>query len=746
MKRGSRFAAACLALAASVAPALAAAPDADAIWRDFLAHGTSAHAYEGYDLLDPIGYDLDQVDADACREHAAGLADGLRKAPVSIALHHAALLCARATGDGRAEAEQSAVLDALAADALSRASDIDVARPIRVLGLQDAYTLLHLAGLELRYSAFSSTHVERYFPIVMAGWDEGAQVERHLRFDLVDVVEQITRGEAASGFPYHRTQLADGLLEGMRKSDQLAAIDLLAVKDAYGKDGAKERVEALRAAAARGGVQATVAWMALCDARGFDGCADGLIDALLPQAEKHDALPMTLLAYAYARGIGVARDEAAAKTLIGAADRRWPRGAGSATFAMMWSTLHREAPTGLAQEAIANARAAGNRNLDRDLARLAVEREDKPQLDAATLALLAQPAQNGTGAGEGILAEYHRKRGDKASALAWARKGAAHGDARSQDLLGDALRTGDGLARDRDAGIAMLREAATGGNVHAMRVLASLSVDDGRWQEASNWLMAGVAASDVGAILDMATLMEYGHVRSKLGPESAARIYAGLGDAQGADNAEARRRLAAMALQGRGTKKDPGRARELLLHDAERADHASEGMLGAYLLDGAFGKPEEAEGRKWIERAMQGGDAAAYDAFAGWLYLRGTPEARRQAVETWKQAIALGYGQSSNNLAWYQCVSPDPAVQDAKAGLQAMQALAAKEEMGAGWLDTQAACHAANGDYAQAAKLQEDVIERVKRLQSDDPDVLERFEERRALYAAGKPYIAPEDE
>jgi TPR repeat protein len=746
MKRALRWLAVCLALAAIAPPALAAAPDAGALWRDFLAHGSSADAYDGYDLLVPLGYDLDRVDADACREHAAGLADGLRKAPVSIALHHAALLCARATGDRKAEAAQSALLDALSADALSQASVVDASRPIRVLGLQDAYSLLHLAGLELRYSVFASTTVERYFPIVMAGWDEGAQVERHLRFDLVDVAEQITRGEETSGFPHHRTQLAEGLVEGMRKSDQVAAIDLLAVKDAYGKNGSKARVEVLRAAAARGGVQSTVAWLALCDARAFDGCADGLIDALLPQAEKRDALPMTLLAYAYAQGLGVARDVGAAKALLAAADKRWPRGAGSETFATMWLTLHRDPPAGLVAAAIADARAAGNRNIDRDLARLEVDRADKPGLDAATLALLAQPAQNGIGAGEGILAAYYRKRGDEASALEWDRKGAAHGNADAQSVIGNALVFGNDAPRDREAGIAMLHLSADGGNVAAMRMLATLSVMDGRWDDAWKWLLDGVERQDIDAILDMADLIESGHAPGKMGPEKAAAIYEELADPAAADSAQARRRLAIMALDGRGMKKNPARARGLFLHDAAKGDHDSETWMGMALLGGAFGKVDEKEGREWLERAMRGGNVHAYNAFADWLYERKTPESRRQAVEAWKKSIALGDDQAVNDLSWYQCVSPDPTVRDAREGLRAMRALAEHAEFGTSWLDTEAACLAANGEYQRAAEVQEAAIERARRPQSDDADSLGQFEHRRALYVAGKPYIAADDE
>jgi TPR repeat protein len=734
------------ALACAALPAHAAPPDAGAIWRDFLAHGALDTVYAGYDVLDELGYDLDQVDAEACRKQAGALADGLRKAPPSIALHHAALLCARATGDRKAEAEQSALVDALAADALSQASDIDASPPIRIVGLQDAYTLLHLADLTLAYSYFTTPYPERYFPIVMVGWDEKAKVERHLRFDVVDVADAISHGDASSGFPYQRTQLADGVLKGMSQTDQGAAIDILAVRDAYREDDDKARIEALRPAAARGGLMAAAMWIAICDLRPHAGCGDGLVDALLPQAEKRNALPLSLLAYAYVQGVGIERDDGKAEALLAAADKRWPRAGGSEAFASFWLALHHGDAPAPVQAAIAKARDAGNRNIVRDQARRTVEHQDKPVLDDADIAVLQQPAQNATGAGENILADYYRKRGDAAQALEWTRKAAAHGSADAQSVLGSAMLSGTGVPRDRDAGIAMLRDAAAGGNVHAMRVLSSLSGQDGHWQDATTWLMAGVVRSDLDAIMDLARLMEYGHAGDKLGPEQAARFYAEFGDAHGLDLAEARRRLAEMALDGRGMKKDPARARELLLHDAGKGDHDSEARLGVALLAGEFGKPDEAEGRKWMDRAMRGGNLDAYDGFAYWLYGRKTPEARKQAIETWKKAVALGHDASYNNLAWYQCASPDPAVHDAKAGLEAIEALAKKEELDAASVDTEAACYAANGDYARATKLQEEVIARVKRLQPDDPDALKQFQQRRDLYATGKPYVLDDED
>jgi len=62
-------------------------------------------------------------------------------------------------------------------------------------------------------------------------------------------------------------------------------------------------------------------------------------------------------------------------------------------------------------------------------------------------------------------------------------------------------------------------------------------------------------------------------------------------------------------------------------------------------------------------------------------------------------------------------------------------------DMPTAWLDTVAACHAANGDFTQAQRAQREAIARL----DDDTDVEEAggYRERLALYADGKPYRDP---
>jgi hypothetical protein len=84
-------------LAASTPEQVAADP-AQA-WTRFLAHADLGDAYDRHDALDAVGYTLASVDADACHAHGDALREAVRRVPVSIALHQAALLCAEAVGD-----------------------------------------------------------------------------------------------------------------------------------------------------------------------------------------------------------------------------------------------------------------------------------------------------------------------------------------------------------------------------------------------------------------------------------------------------------------------------------------------------------------------------------------------------------------------------------------------------------------------------------------------------------------------
>lgn len=739
---------------ASPEPGLAATPvDAAAMWREFLAGADAENAFEVFDLIDEIGYDTQKVDREACRSHRAGLTRAVEKAAVSIAARHAALLCAEAIGDEAWAAREEAVLEALSRLALSQVSDVHGSRPIRVMTALDGYALIADLEMEYSYGYYVNLAPARYMPLVMVAWDPEAQIERHFAFDSIDVSNTIVRNDTYTGFPYQRTQLVQILVEAQKKSEQIAGVDVAAAIEASQTTGTAAKIAKLRPAAETGGVQSASLWMAVCEDDPVPNCADGLVDALLSGAEARHALPMAQLAYAHARGIGVERDESAAASLLDAADRRWPRAGASAYLASYWLLRGKDEASAFLASRIDVARKAGNRNIDNMLLLKRINADEKPSLEATQLAHLAKPENNGRGAGESLLARYYAKNGDAAKDLEWIGRAASHGDADAMADYGFRLMRGDGVAKDMDAGKKMLFDAAHGGNAFAARVLAQQSAEAGDWKRAVSWLLAPMVAGNIPALLDGARIYEYERPGFEGELQRAVSMYRSLADEN--DVSEARRRLAAMAIAGRGMEKSTESARAWLRKDAERGDHESEAMLGALILDGTFGEVDEAEGRRWMELAIAANQPGAHAGYATWLFnKKATAESRQQAIQVWQQGVDANDELAMNNFAWALCTTPREADRNPKRGAEIAARMGTPEELDAGSLDTVAACRAAVGDYPEAVRMQRLALTMFEKYATalgpkaapEMAPTLEGARDRLALYESGRPYLesAPE--
>lgn len=743
----------CLSLLPAASPAAESSsavdgrPDVAAMWREFLAREDGLSGYDGYELLDKIGYDLHQVDPEGCRQQGQALAEAVQAAPVSIALHHASVLCAQATGDQERAERDGVVLEALSRHALSQVSDLNTADPVRLLSTQDGYSLIALMGLETSYGYYVRTMPDRYMPFVLVAWDEETQTERHLIFDVVDTMNALVRSDPYSGYPYQRVQLALGVLEGQKNSGLGMANDVMALRDSYDESTPAAKIEKLRGAASEGGLHATGAWMALCEASPHAGCSDGLAEALLAAAETQHALPMAMLAYAYAQGLGAERDEAAATALLDAADRRWPRGGASAFYATFWLVRHQGAIPAFVQSRIDAARRLGNPNID-GVVLYRQASASEPKLDADDIARLAHADYNARGAGYAIVAGFYARTGDDDNAREWTRRAAEAGDADSMASQGARLMRGDGVPRDKQAARSLFVEAAHGGSAFAARMLAYEAMEDGKWQEAMAWLLAPMSAGDIQALIDGAGIYEFERPGFAGEQERALAIYTSLADDN--DVAEARRRLAGMALQGRGMPKDPRRAEAWLRQDAEKGDHQSEMMLGSSYLSGEYGRVDETEGRRWMEKAMAAGNQDAFSDFGLWLLnKKNTPDSRREGLDVLRRGVELGGTSAMNNLAWALCTTPHDDIRDPKGGLEVGARMGEPEELHASFRDTVAACHAANNQYEEAVRLQRSALQEFRRYadasgpngREEMAETLEGVSERLALYQAGKPFV-----
>jgi TPR repeat protein len=724
--------------------------DADAAWRRFLEDAKLAPTYGAYAALPAVGYGDGGVDPARCTEAAGMLDHALEQVPVSIALRHAALLCAEARGDHATADREASALAALSSRALASAPFSGHAPPILVIAPVDARALVLLSGLKPLYAYYRALSVRRYLPIVIAGLDEASGTERHLAFDFIDIGSRIDRDDPYAGYPVNRQMLADAMLAQQEKGGDQPGADLQAVLAAADLSDPGEKVAKLRMAASGGGILSMDAWIGICAGRPYKGCADGLVDALLPFAEKRWAMSMAQLAYAYDQGIGIAVDHAAADALLAAADRRWPAKGASVQFAQQWDALHDGRFPRRILDLLEAAEAAGS--VDATMLRtgnLLATAKGKPLLGKEDIARLASPAFNALGAGEQQLAYYYSMREEKGEKEAWTTRAAEHGDPDAQADEAYWLRYGPPGRRDADRGLRMLKEAAQGGNAYAGLVLSWISRDARDWKAAEAWLLDGVRQNDPGAIMELASLYEADHPGLAGKPAVAVDTYkavAASGDREYAP--QARRRLAAMALAGQGMDKDPEVARAWLLEDAKSGDVESQAMLGRGLLEGKFGDVDEAGGRQWLERAAKAGSTSAPFQLGWWLFhTKATAEAKQEALALWRSASDAGSSYARNSLAWSLCTAPSAAIADRAGGAKVAAGLGGPDAQ-AHELDTLAACRAAVGDFAQAIDFQEKAITAAGD-PGDDAEAaatLKDYRERLALYRAGKPYVAEVDE
>jgi uncharacterized protein len=135
-----------------------------------------------------------------------------------------------------------------------------------------------------------------------------------------------------------------------------------------------------------------------------------------------------------------------------------------------------------------------------------------------------------------------------------------------------------------------------------------------------------------------------------------ARAYTLWDGIRGSDLA-AMRNVAIMARTGKGVKKDPARAMELLQEVAETrlplvAVVASEADLGEMYLDGEAGKPDAEKAAEWLKEAAAARHPVAAYRLAG-LYETGTgvPRDLEQARKYYQIAADVGYADATDRLA-----------------------------------------------------------------------------------------------
>lgn len=708
-------------------PVCAQAFRADVQWNAFFDTARYERTNKAYGALSAVQYG-DGVNAQACRDGRATLDDAVRDVPVGIALRHAAMLCAEARGDNAQADVHADALASLVKHAAQEGGTGPWKVPIRVVRPEDVEAYLELTGFERRYAYFADAWPQGGLPLHVAAFDASVGRERHIAFDWVDTLARLASDDPVQGYFIDRHLIANAFLEAWAQDDDAASIDLLAMREAMFEEDVVARRDRLKAAAGRGGVLAAQTWLALCSQQAFDGCADGLVDAVLPLAEKGFAMSRLQLGMAYLRGMGVEQDEKAGRALVEAADRSWDDHGALVQFVAILDMTQSAHPRWL--DSSLDAAEASGSALVRAY-RLATRASASPEsLTEDDRKWIALPAHNRRGEGYALLALLAE--GAKASdAAEWRERAAAAGDAASMRIrASDVLDTnpGDEAARAR------LRAAALQGDDFAVLRMGYEAMLAGRSREALDWLRGKVAEADVDALLMLALLYEQGGEAIDKGPADAAALYEELS----ASVPAARRHFASMLVEGRGIGKDTARARRLLEQYPDDLEDVS--LLGSLLLRERI-PGDVAGGRALLEKAVAAGAHDAIADYGMWMAANeATAEGRRRGIAMMQADEAAGDATVLNNLAWMQCVSPHADVFNAEQGLKVARRIGTPEGLDPGVIDTVAACEAAAGHAGEAVRLQSLALER---LPAGDvyTSTREGMQSRLALYRKGERFI-----
>ena len=742
------------ACSAHAATPPATAPDVTrdpaAAWTYFLANADASKVFEGYGVMEKVGYDDAGVDAEACRTHADELRSVVERVPVSIALHRTAMLCADATGDHATAERETAAVAALAKLALSEASESKAGRPARVLRPSDIRAALVTAGMDGLYAYYPDWRVSRYMPLVIAAFDPDRKVERHLAFDFLDATTATSRAPEAQ-YPFFRTQVANALRDATRDANHPEAIDSVAWKEAMEAADPAAKREIARRGATAGGVMSARYWLLVCEReKAPEHCADGFVDTLLPYAEKNLGYQTMLLAWAFANGVGVEQDAATADKLLDRADAHWSNMGATVAYVELWRDLHDDALPATLAARLARAEAAGNENAAMMRLRTTLSDNATAPLTDKDIAFLERRSQNGNGQGFVMLSRWAKAKKDAAAEARWDKQAADAGNADAQAREAFRIAYAADGPHDEAAGLRLFEQAAHGGSAFAGRMLSykAQAAKDGA--AAERWLYDGVInAQDRSSAIDLALLYD-----SKMPGLTADGNSAGIYKALELDGpAEARRELALDFMRDGFEPTDIVRARALLEADAKAGDHDSEALLGMSLLHGRLGPVDEAEGTRWAERAMAGGSKDITANYGYWLfYKKATDASRAKAVDVWRKGARAKDDGAANNLAWAYCTAPVDSFRDGKAGMQVVGEMGKVEDLAWGYVDTVAACRAASGDFAGAVELQKKVVvqwqQQIAGFANASADIVKQtreVQERLALYEAKKIYIEPVD-
>lgn len=717
-------------------------------WNQVFEKGDIDGIQESYLTVRSLIDDAGNIDADRCREEATGLGKALRDNPVGLAIQAAAIACANALGDDATAERHAQNFAALAREAISGNVDKFGEIPVRVMAEADIEAFIEASGETPLYMYYTLVNSGTGLRMHVALENPQTGRERWLGFDDTSALFAVQHAARYAEFPIFRFLNVRDTIKTFGETPGSVASEMKALYAALANPQADERDRALEALARQGNFSAVSLYVHECLKRRQGTCESPAIDMLLPWAEDHSAMAMILLAALQADPVDGKADEKSARTLLDAADRRLGGFNASAHFAALMSMRTKgDKLSRFVRKRLQTAAEAGNPTAEwltalRELSLGHSGHELRPKTQAG----LVHAADSGLAGAQYTLARLLWNGGKRAEAIRWFKAAAEQGDVDAQRWLADLFQKGaDAVApADIEKARTWHARAANNGNVESMLWLADLydvrpTSDDMRFQ-LNGWLRSASVFGSIDASVRLADLLRSGAKGLDGGPAEAEAMYRAVLKTN--DRADARRGLAALLLGDKDAQKNVDEARTMLTADAAKGDADSQFELGMHWLRGDFGAVGT-HAREWLGKAADAGHARAANELGIVLFYNrdGLGRDARAGMARIESAAGSGNNQARNNLAWMLCTVDIAELRDPQRGLGVSKLLAHEVASDVpAWVDTLAACHAAVGEFEQAAQALQTMVDLLNERQPDNKDI-PMFVARIQQYREHKPYI-----
>ena len=722
--------------------------DIGELWRQFRAERDFDAVMDAFDVTDLI--ENSGPLAESCREHRTSLLEALRVVPVSIRLQKLALDCAQATDEASEAQRRELMLTALVEHAVRDGRGQIDRNPISVVVAADAYALVSLLGREVLDDEyyFDDVAAYRYLPLIITTYSEDDRIETDLSFDYLDTWMALLRSNPEAKYPSFRRELAAEVVKNLAESGEPGAqIGMIRVKLAT--DPEIKEISAMRqdliAMIKGGNERARITLAEVCLKARNSSCMDEAIDLLVPMVEQHRSAALILMAAAYAHGIGVERDAEAVKLLTDKAiERSGKRHAlGRFAISVFAAGIEEVASSATTVEEV-GMKAMGNIGPASEAALQSAADAGDPwsQLmiggmkmsrgDASGKAFVEQAAEAGQAEAMFSMASMARMLGNEKHAIQWFERAAAQDQADSQFEIAKLLMSkADASADDQRRAMDLLQRAAHGNSGDAAIMLAERAIASADGNEAINWLSGCRVFSAFQCLFRMAEILQHGAPGLDADAEAALKLY----DALTLDGHPSSALIAAR-LRLQSSDSDVVRAGMAAIRDlAESGSSDAQFAISMYMFD-----IDPATAIQWLTKCS---DARSVNCRGrlGMAYAQGIGV----AVDTSKARTLLNFAAvrddtfAQNELAWMLCTHADESVRDPKLGASWADKVVQKDRDWS-YLDTLAACHAADGDFDRASALQKEALALLKKEKDADKDEIADVKSRLRLFRNKKAY------